>query len=137
MTLQIISNEEYDEYFVRWLISEISIEIISNVNNPKLLMYDKITETNLLFPLEKTVIKFGKAIIYGAKNLIFTKSKDKWIISIDNNLTYPKTSIKIITLCKIANNGFLGLKGTNIFTQVFNSVSANLTKYYNMYMMEM
>lgn len=137
MTLQIISNEEYDEYFVRWLISQLSIEIVSNVNNPKLLMYDKIAETNLLFPLEKTVIKFGKAIIYGAKNLIFTKSKDKWIISIDNNITYPKTSIKIITLCKIANNGFLGLKGTNIFTQVFNSVTANLTKYYNMYMMEM
>lgn len=137
MTLQITSNEQYDEYFIRWLIRQLSIEIISNASNPKLKLFDKIAETNSLFPLEKTTINFSKAIIYGAKHLVYSNVRDKWIINIDNNVNYPNTAIKVVTLCKIANNGFLGIKGTNIFTQVFNSVSANLTRYYNMYMMEM
>lgn len=132
MTL-VITSDNIGPNFIKWLCKEISQEIIIESNLPQMKVLTDLINSNRIFSFEKTYIDLRKAIIYSAYSLRFSKCKQVWKIFIDNNINYPKTSIKLVTLCKIANNGCLGVKGTNLFTKEFKRVSTNLTKYYNMY----
>lgn len=133
----VITSDTLSPHFIRWLCNQITEEIVIESNLPQIKVLTEVINSKTIFPFEKTPIDLRKAIIYGAKCLRFNKCKKGWKIFIDTNVNYPQTSIKLVTLCKIANNGCLGIKGTNLFTNEFKRVSANLTKYYTMYRMVM
>ena len=136
MTLFIPVTEDYDEYFIYWLLEVLRDNIRCQASNPHLTVLNKELQENHMFSSETIIIDFHKVVMLAGNSLKVVKIRDRWKIFINPIINYGKTAIKLVALCKLVNNGFLGCRGTNIFDNIFNNVSANVSKYYTMYTME-
>lgn len=130
MTLMLTSNNYITEDFIRWLVREMSLEILCDIDYARLhLIFDSL-------PLEESLkkrIDLRKSILMGTRLIRYEKVKGNWKIYVDNNVVYPKTNVKVVTLCRLVDNGFLGVQGIHIFNKVFNHVKQSLSSYYNRY----
>ena len=138
MTLTILSDDKYtyDEEFIQWLCDTVATEILCKLNSLKLDVFNSLIADKKLFPDLTVDIDIRKAIIYGVRNFKCRSIQRGWSIYIDPVINYPKTSIKVVTLCKLVDAGGLGPRGINLFTEEYKLVTTNLTKYYEMYMSE-
>lgn len=135
MTLTIISNN-YDKEFIKWLTSEISIEILQNLDNKQFIPLNKyFNETNVFDGINKP-FDLRNIIILAIKFFTFEKIKGGWRLYINPVKKYPHTQISIISLCNLIEDGVFGIKGTHIFLNTFNYVKNNLDEYYERYVNE-
>lgn len=135
MTYIITYKDNYKDGFIRWLIDQVAVSILSHVNSPRINQLNKFVSDSNLFKQDNSV-DIRKAVIYAVRNFKVRKIKTGWEVFIDPNILYPNTSIKVVTLCKLVDAGVIGIRGTNLFTNEFNFVTTNLKRYYEMYMSE-
>lgn len=132
MILLDIENNNYSNNFIRWLINNIKVRVLSNINNPR---FD-LLNNSLLYNKQFKNVDIKTAILLGMNNIRFKYLKNRYIIYIDTNLVYPDTHIKISTLCKLSNYGTQSFKGYPLITYVCNDIKLNLNSYYRHYMQQ-
>ena len=135
MTL-VVTNSDYTKGFMNFLVHIIKQQLKLELYSLTLRKFETVAKNDVqLKELFKT-IDIRKVLQIAIKNMHCRKILQGWEIYIDNAVVYPKTAYRIVTLCKLINYGTLSVKGSNIFTNVFKRVSANLTKYFDMYYQE-
>ena len=121
-----LRKQEYSYSFSRWLIRRIRIEVMSEVEGK-----DFSTLRNYLnqqFSVADSIYSIAQRCLR-ALEVVVTKSE--FIVRINPNLEHK--GIKLVTLANLIDFGVTGIRGYNVFSEVFKRVSANTTRYYNMY----
>ena len=141
MRLIVLENPEYDDNFIEWLLERVKGEIVKSINVKKLRSFDIIQNNlNIFTPRYKSKslnVDFVKTVFTGVKLLTYKKVKNAWIIYMKEDVVHPYYFATIYSLCKFVNYGRNDIKGYPIFTKAFNRVSAQITKYYKMYLREL
>lgn len=140
MRLVIPYKSEYDKEFLDWLLERVKGEIIKSINVKKLRKFDEIQETLQIFKLKPHMLKqpvdFVQTIFKGIDLLRYKHIKDAYIIYIKPNVVHSYYLATIDSLCKFVNCGRNDIRGYPIFSKTFNRVSAQISKYYKIYLRE-
>lgn len=113
--------------FINYLIIQIRSYLLQNCYNKKLINAEKYL--NNIFPINKH-ISCATIMRLAAYNLYYYINDEDLIITINENIFYENTSLKVFLLCKIINFGTLDLYPVSIFYESFNFVANNIVKYY-------
>lgn len=133
-------TNDYDRYFIEWLIHRVQYELLHSINPKRIRALEVIVnELNLFktrFPSKIMRLDLMDALITGILSLQYKQIKNYWVIYIPPHLMCRTHFTTICTLCRFVNNGRNDIKGYPIFTKTFNRVSAKISRYYNMYLNE-
>lgn len=115
--------------FITYLINVISFYFTSSEIN-----FTRFSQEfqNLFSPYSANIIP-----ILAGKNLIVNNYDTYLIIEINPNKYLKGSSIRLLDLCKLLNNGTLDVPGTCIFSDTFDYVAKNLNQIYLGYILEM
>lgn len=125
-----ISKEYAKDGFISFLIKRIvgTVSILLDIK--------KLTSFDNYFKSEEFLSDYGtndisarKVILLALNNIRSKITSDAVLIYIDDNIYYPNTDIKLITLCKVINYGTLSIPAYPIFTNVFNHFKKDIKKY--------
>lgn len=84
-----------------------------------------------------TDISAQSILVNASLNLTVKNYQQIAIISIDENVNYNNSQIRLIDLCKLLNYGNLDIQGTKVFSDTFDYVAHNIHQIYFNYIMEM
>lgn len=138
--MRIPVTTEYAQDFIEWLIGKIQYIILRDIDWKKLKPFSDYQEHTKLFNPMNThqkKIDFHEVVMLGIQNLSYIQVKDTWIISIKQDISYPGYYARVYDICKFINYGLLQVKGYPIFTEAFNTVNNDLSKYYSMFLAEL
>ena len=121
-----LRKQEYSYSFSRWLIRRIRIEVMSEVEGKDFSALRNYL--NQQFGISDSIYSISQRCLR-ALEVVVTKSE--FIVRINPNLEYK--GIKLVTLVNLIDFGVTGIKGYNVFNEVFKRVSANTARYYHMY----
>ena len=137
MRIIIPVNNQYAEDFIQWLIKKIKSNILLQLDLRKLypvVAYQK--EKKIFKPQanDELPINFESVVKHVVKSITYKKVKDNWIIYIPQNTPYKGYFTTLYALCRFIDKGNSEVKGYPIFSNTFNGVAANISKYYNQFL---
>ena len=129
MTL-IVNNKDVTTNFILFLKKKMLSYIAYILDIKRLVAYDEFFNSEEFRKISgNVVIDSKKVIVLGMSNLTHKRFESTTHIFINPNLTYPGTTLKIESLCKIINYGNLSIDAYPIFSMTFNHFSKNIGKY--------
>ena len=135
MEIRIVDKSgNYDELFFSFLKDKIREKFYDEVNVKKLLPFEIFINENPKYKsLFKKYISAYDICLTAFYNLKLIDYKPIYLLKIDEVIKLPNTNIKLIELCKLIDNGNIGLKAYPIFTKVFKYVQEHVEEYYAEY----
>lgn len=128
--------------FINYLINELKLYILSNIDDRKLSRWDIYLNKNNVYPKfvkqDKRTIS-AKNIIYSAVNNIEVKyfnEGSKCIIEINQSEKLPNFDITILNAAKLIDSGNMSIQGYPIISNSFKYFNDNLMIYWNKYQEE-
>lgn len=121
-----LRKQEYSYSFSRWLIRRIRIEVMSEAEGKDFSALRNYL--NQQFSVADSIYSIAQRC---SRALEVVVTKSELIVRINPNLEYK--GIKLVTLANLVDFGVIGIKGYNVFNEVFKRVSANTARYYHMY----
>ena len=121
-----LNKKDYSYSFSRWLIRRIRLEVMSEVEGR---IFSTLRDyLNQQLGISDSIYSISQRCLR-ALEVVVTKSE--FIIRINPNIEYK--GIRLVTLANLVDFGITGIKGYNVFSEVFKRVSANTARYYHMY----
>lgn len=139
MRIIIPVTTQYAEDFIEWLIRRIKSNIFLSLDLKKLYTFQTYQKNVKVFKPHnntKNELDFQSALMTGVKSITYKKVRNNWIIYVPNNIPYKGYYATILSVCKFIDSGNSEVRGYPIFTQIFNGVTTNLSKYYNQFLKE-
>jgi hypothetical protein len=128
----VITDERYiEDRFAKWLVSEIKMELIQVFDGDYLQVF-----SDYLFEKFNIVIDIYEAFFKILESIVYSKGNGSLQIMIDSRDICMGAPITTVSLAKLIDVGNMEIRGTHIFTDVFNGVSKDLDKYFIKYMLE-
>lgn len=128
MELVIVKNKYYSYSFVKWLTNVVRMEVMSNLSLDLLPRYEQ-----EIYSLFNVNVNYVDVIKQALNNLQILDSNNKYIVQINSNIKYKNTNLCLNTLVNLLDYGTLQIKGSYLFSNVFNNVSNNMHSYYDRY----
>ena len=124
MELNIRSTyKKIDENFVLYLCLCLKRLILSNVDTKQLCRYNEhLKALNIPYRAENVVVQ-------GANSITYLKCGENYKIHIDENAKIDGGSYKISSLCKLINNGAIGVSPYPIFTKSIEELVRDIDTY--------
>lgn len=127
-------ENKYTEGFFDFLIRKTQTRFFENLNVKKLESFEVfINESPRYKSLFRKYISAYDICVTALHNLKVLRYETLSSIVIDNTVLMPGTSIKVLELCKLIDEGNLGLKAYPIFSNTFKEVQGEIETYYAEY----
>lgn len=119
-------NKILDEDFINRLINFLPVLLVKNkyINKKKLNNLDDYLAKNVFTDKRKYTTK--DCILIGLRNLKFKTTGYKVIIECNPTSQMPFYNISVKDICSLIDDGNLDIKGTKVFTNLFNYVKNNI-----------
>lgn len=130
-------NNQYAEDFIQWLVKRLKSNILLQLDLRKLypfIAYQKDKKVFKSYNADEPPINFESVIKHVVKSITYKKVKDNWIIYIPENTPYKGYFTTLYALCRFIDKGNSEVQGYSIFSNNFNGVAANVSKYYNQFL---
>ena len=122
-----------DDRFIMHVINLFPSIVFSKENQRKLKAIDKYLQENVFTGRRKFTTK--QIINIVLKNMVYHTDGRNATIEISNTAVFPFYIIKVKDVAKLINDGNLEIKGTHIFSDLFNTVKENIINIRNNYEM--
>ena len=137
MKLLIERNKSIDDKFIGWIINIVRTNIASTTDLRKLKKLETYFNDVVISDQDDvSEINFSRVLIGILNNLVYSKSKDYYHITVNPKRFLPSTHISLYDVAMYINYGNQEVAGYPIFTTVFNEVSNNIDSYYKWYSRE-
>lgn len=137
MNLHISNEDELDlNGFCNWLIEQMQIYMQSNIDERQLARFDAFIFNNQIIRTIDNSNRYisCKSILIGSTyNLIFEKTSNEYIISINPNINIPNTYNKFIDIVSLIDSGNLSLSSYSIYSDMMEFFAKDLQLYYEEY----
>ena len=137
MNLHISNEDELDlNEFCNWLIEQMQIYMQSNIDERQLARFDAFIFNNQIIRTIDNSNRYisCKSILIGSTyNLIFEKTSNEYIISINPNINIPNTYNKFIDIVSLIDSGNLSLPSYPIYSDMMEFFAKDLQLYYEEY----
>lgn len=137
MNLHISNEDELDlNGFCNWLIEQMQIYMQSNIDERQLARFDAFIFNNQIIRTIDNSNRYisCKSILIGSTyNLIFEKTSNEYIISINPNINIPNTYNKFIDIVSLIDSGNLSLPSYSIYSDMMEFFAKDLQLYYEEY----
>lgn len=137
MNLHISNEDELDlNRFCNWLIEQMQIYMQSNIDERQLARFDAFIFNNQIIRTIDNSNRYisCKSILIGSTyNLIFEKTSNEYIISINPNINIPNTYNKFIDIVSLIDSGNLSLPSYSIYSDMMEFFAKDLQLYYEEY----
>lgn len=137
MNLHISNKDELNlNGFCNWLIEQMQIYMQSNIDERQLARFDAFIFNNQIIRTIDNSNRYisCKSILIGSTyNLIYEKTSNEYIISINPNINIPNTYNKFIDIVSLIDSGNLSLSSYSIYSDMMEFFAKDLQLYYEEY----
>lgn len=116
--------------FMRWLLKKIKQNIILNLDLNMLKARQLAINESMIFGVE---IDLARAVKYIIQSLYIEDYKDNFSITINDNIRYPGTDIKLIDIYKVLTYGTLDIQPYSFIYKVLLDIKFNIKEYIKQY----
>ena len=128
MKLTIPKHPLYKVDFVRWLLTQVQCSLLRGINVKKLTPIATYINENIV-PITPNQLK--AVLVKAITTLQITEHQFHYSIDINQKIKYK--SIPVAELCRIVNYGCVGVRGTQLFSDIYSFYLTNLRRMYNRY----
>lgn len=129
-------NQRFTNDFLNYLQVELRDYFFNVVDYKKLLPFEiyinELPRYKSLFKKYITSYEICNSALYNIKIL---STKNSHTLTIDDKAILPGTSIKVLEICTLINDGNLILKAYPIFTKSFHYIQSNVERLYAEYVL--
>lgn len=135
--MNIVLNYNTDKDFIFWIIKYVQSEIRIQSKSKAFLSLDNALNSVAEFQsIYKKKYSSREIVLTATYNLVYNLYDNKCVIEINPNVYYAGTHVRLIDLCKLINFGTLNVRGSHIFTDVFDAINKHQKHFYDVYVLE-
>lgn len=132
MKLIIECDKNITSSFIRWLIKLIKIQILSNINNKRLVTFNSYINTRNVFQCSYPV-NVKKILLQMVNSMYYVRVGKYYVITFNPSIPLLNTRFKMVDVINFVTYGNTEIRGVPIISDVFTGIERNIEKYYKLY----
>ena len=132
-------DKKYQIPFCKYIIKKLIQIIEFDTNFSKYIKLEEYINTNdiIKYQVRNQFISIYDLYRLAVNNLkLVNNDINVFEIKLDTNINIPNSYTKLYSVISLCEYGNLSIKGNNILNNLFTKIAEDLTKYFNMFMLE-